>query len=211
MGAGVARRKLRRATVRSRRVFLPWCAGAALVLSACPAPEPGPPDSGQPDAGSPDAGADAGTADAWPAGTLELGTPASDTDPSFVPLPAALDLHAGPQGGFHVLLLYRVGGGRTEPGARFEHRIRRALDGLVVAQGTRTFDVAPGAGGSWVTDPAVIVFLCPSPPGVDLEGPELSFEIVATRPGGAVLGRVTAKTVLRCPAGSAACANICKG
>jgi hypothetical protein len=167
-----------------------------LLLCACPDLPPGPEDSG---AGEP----------LWPAGTVEVGAPVSDEDLAFQPMPAALELHPGAQGGFHVPVAYRVA--RSQLGATFEHRVRRVRDGVLVSKGTREFDVAAD-GGAWTTDFPVTVFLCPTPVGVNVVGEELSFEVTVTREGGVLLGRGTATAVARCPAGNESfCQSICKG
>jgi hypothetical protein len=160
---------------------------------------PGPGDSGP-------GGGDA----LWPDGTLVLGTPVSDSDLSFQVLPAALELHGGAQGGYHVPLLYQVDG-QTEPGATFEHRVTRVRDGVLVSKGSRVYDVAPDGTGSWRTDAAVVIFLCPTPVGVDVVDEALSFEVTLTRTPDVVLARTTAQAVVHCPAGAFSCPLICKG
>jgi hypothetical protein len=180
----------------SRTVTLALACG--LSLCACPELPPGPEDSG-------------GGEPLWPAGTVEFGVPVSEEDFAFQPMPASLELHPGAQGGFHVPVSYRVG--RSEPGATFEHRVRRVRDGVLVSRGTREFDVeAPSDGGAWTADFPVVVFLCPTPVGVNVVDEELTFEVTVTREGGVLLGRGTAKAVARCPSANASfCNSICKG
>jgi hypothetical protein len=187
-GRGFARRSPRAALVLG-----------ALLLSACPVP-PGPGDSGPGDGG-----------DAlWPDGTLVLGAPVSDSDLTFQLLPAEVDLHPGAQGGYHVPLMYRVDG-QTEPGATFDHRVTRVRDGVLVSKGSRVYDVSPDGTGSWSTGSAVVIFLCPTPVGVNVIDEALSFEVTMLRSPDVVLTRATAQAVVHCPAGASSCQLICKG
>jgi hypothetical protein len=166
-----------------------------LVLTGCAGPiDP------------PDGGSDGGAL--WPEGTLELG--AEGPDGGFVAMPAEVEATPGAQGGFHVPVVYRVTG-KALPGVLFEHRIRRTRDNTLVSKGTRTWDVSPvGAGQSWTTAGAVIIFLCPTPVGVNVVGESLTFEVTATK-GGELLGTAGASAQFRCPAGDAFCESICKG
>ena len=107
-------------------------------------------------------------------------------------------------------MLYRVTG-ESQAGVQFEHKIRRASDNTLVSRGTRTLDVGPvAAGASWTTPGAVIIFICPTPVGVNVIGEPLNFEVTATK-GGALLGTAAASTVFRCPDGNAFCYSICRG
>jgi hypothetical protein len=172
-----------------------WLALAALVLCACPPP---PTDD--------DGGTMGDTV--WPEGTVELGAPVSDTDETFQPLPTAIELHQGAQGGFHAPVLFRVNG-QVESAAIFTHRLTRTSDGVLVSKGTRAFDVT---GGAWATPSAVPLFLCPTPVGVNIVDQQLTFELTVSRASGVVLGRAKATAVVHCPASAQSfCASICKG
>ncbi len=172
-----------------------WLTLVALVVCAC---HPPPTDD--------DGGTPGDTL--WPEGTVEIGTPVSDSEVTYEAMPAALDLHQGAQGGFHAPVLFRVNG-QVESGAIFTHRLTRSSDGVLVSKGARAFDVT---GGAWVTASVVPLFLCPTPVGVNIVDQALTFELTVTRVGGAVLGRAKAMAVVHCPASAQAfCASICKG
>lgn len=156
----------------------------------------------------PDGGRDGGTP-RWAEGTLELG--AEDPDGGAVfPLPAELQATPGAQGGFHVPMLYRV----TAPavaGVAFEHRVTRVRDDALVSKGNRTMSVeAVAAGLSWTSPGAIIIFICPTPVGVNVVGEELNFEVTATK-SGELLGKATGRAVFRCAPADGFCASICSG
>ena len=154
----------------------------------------------------PDGGTDGAVL--WPEGTLELGGVGADG--GFAPMAAEVEATPGAQGGFHVPVMYRVTG-QALPGVLFEHRIQRTGDATLVSKGTRTYDVTPVASGqSWTTTSAVIIFLCPTPVGVNVVGESLTFEVTATK-GGELLGKASASAVFRCTAGDTFCESICKG
>lgn len=167
----------------------------ALILAGCAGP-----------LGGPDGGSDGGAR--WADGALELG--GVGPDGGFVTLPAETEATAGAQGGFHIPVMYRITG-EALPGVVFEHRIRRTRDDTLVSKGNRTWDVVPvGSGESWTPTGAVIIFLCPTPVGVNVVGEELTFQVTATR-GGELLGTAEARSVFRCTAGDTFCESICKG
>lgn len=156
-------------------------------MSACGAP-PQPPDAG---------------AMAWPEGTLELGGEASG---EFVTLPMNVEAAPGSQGGYHVAVMYRVSG-KTAPLVLFEHRVTRVRDNTLVSKGNRTLSVE---GDSWVSPGPVIIFICPTPIGVNVLGEELHFEVTASQKG-ELLGRASANAVFGCRADDSFCASICAG
>jgi hypothetical protein len=166
-----------------------------LFASACGGP-----------VGKPDGGSDGGAQ--WPEGTLELG--GLGPDGGFAKMAVEVEATPGAQGGFHIPVTYRVNG-QALPGVLFEHRIERTRDATLVSKGTRTWDVAPGAAGeSWTTPGAVIIFICPTPVGVNVVGESLTFEVTATK-GGELLGKASASAVFRCSPGDSFCESICKG
>lgn len=164
---------------------------AALTLSACVG------------GGASDGGLDA-SVPSWTDGTLSLG--GRDVDGGFTTLPAESTGEPGSQGGYHVSVMYRVTG-ESLASVLFEHRVTRTRDGTLVSKGSRTFDVL---GDPWTTERGVIVFLCPTPVGVDILGEELTFQVTASK-GGSLLGTSSATTVFRCTQGDAFCASICRG
>lgn len=177
-------------------------AGALIVLLLCGCPAPSPPDE--------DGGQLTGDP-LWADGAVALGTLVSATRPTFMVLPAQLELQPGAQGGFHVELAFRVAG-HIEPQAVFNHRLTRVRDGVLVSKGTRTFDVAPDATGTWLSPDSVPLFLCPTPIGVNVVDEALNFEVTVSRRPGLLLGRVTVQAVVTCPAGARAlCESVCRG
>lgn len=154
----------------------------------------------------PDGGSDGGVV--WAEGTLELG--GESADGGYLPLPSESFATPGAQGGYHVAVLYKVTGQALEK-VLFEHRVTRVRDGVLVSKGPRTLDVTPvAAGASWITPGAVIIFICPTPVGVNVVDEELNFEVTATK-NGEVLGKAAARSVLRCAATDSYCASICSG
>ena len=154
----------------------------------------------------PDGGSDGGAQ--WAEGTLELGNVAPDG--GFQKMPVEVEATPGAQGGFHIPVMYRVNG-EALPGVLFEHRIERTRDATLVSKGTRTYDVGPVASQeSWTTPGAVIIFICPTPVGVNVVGESLTFEVTATKDGN-LLGKATASAVFRCAPGDSFCESICKG
>lgn len=140
----------------------------------------------------------------WADGTMTIG---SELDGGYVPMPAEVELHPGAQGGFHVPVRYEIVG-KTEPDVIFEHQVRRARDGVLVSRGSRTSDVT---GPIWDSD-LVVVFMCPTPLGVNVEGEEVNFVVNVKRASGALLTTSSTKTVLKCPADNQSfCQSICKG
>ncbi len=154
----------------------------------------------------PDGGIDGGAV-LWPEGTLELG---GDDAGAFTTFPAEVQAIPGAQGGFHVGVMYRITG-QALAGVKFEHRVTRVRDGVLVSKGTRILDVNPvAAGASWTTEDPITVFICPTPVGVNVLGEALRFEVKALK-NDAVLSEASATTTLRCPAGDGFCASICAG
>ncbi len=141
----------------------------------------------------------------WPEGALELGAEAPDG--GFVAMPARVEATPGAQGGYHVPVMYRVTG-EAPAVVSFEHRVTRVVDGALVSKGSRTWDA--GLADPWTTDRATIVFLCPTPVGLNILGEPLRFQVTATRDG-TLLGTAQATTSLGCPAGDAFCERICGG
>lgn len=130
----------------------------------------------------------------WPDGALELGT--VDVDQvDYAPIGATLELHHGPQGGYHSIARYRVRG-QTSPNATFENRVRRARDGLLVSRGSRTMPVDSDA-GVWVSED-VNMFLCPTAAGVNIVDEALVFEVTALEADGGLLGRASVTAKLQC-------------
>lgn len=169
-----------------------------VVLAACGVTPPVP-DGGEPPS--------------WPAGAVEIGIPfetSNFTTWGFQDMPAEVELHAGAQGGFHLPTSFRVNG-QSQNAATFDYRVRRARDGVLVSKGTRTYDVAPMDGGSWVR-PDIVIFLCPTPVGVNVVGEALDFEVSVSNEAGAILGVGTAHALLKCPASNGPfCLSVCKG
>lgn len=166
-----------------------------LLLAACGEPIEGP-----------DGGSDGGVL--WAEGTLELGGEAADG--GYLPLPPESFATPGAQGGYHLAVLYQVTGQALER-VVFAHRVTRVRDDVLVSKGTRTLDVTPvAAGASWITPGPVIIFICPTPVGVNVVDEELNFEVTAAK-GGVVLGRAAARSVFRCAATDSFCASICSG
>lgn len=152
---------------------------------------------------------DGGPEAAWPEGTVVLGAVGVDGG-GFVELPSEVEGSPGAQGGFHVAMAYRVLE-KTQAGVRFEHRVRRSRDGTLVSKGNRLFDVTPQPeSATWTTQSPVIIFMCPTPIGVNVVGEELTFEVTASM-GEWLLGKATARTVFRCQPGNSFCESICKG
>ncbi len=153
----------------------------------------------------PDGGTDAAVL--WPEGTLELG---GEDAGAFTVFPADVQAIPGAQGGFHVGVMYRVTG-EALAAVRFEHRVTRVRDGVLVSKGTRILDVEPmAAGASWTTADPITIFICPTPVGVDVVNEVLHFEVKALK-NDVVLNQAGADTTLRCPAGDSFCASICSG
>lgn len=168
-----------------------------LMLVGCEGP-PGGPDGGR-DGGAP----------LWAEGTLELGSEGADGGALF-PLPAEVQATPGAQGGFHVPMLYRVTA-PANPGVVFEHRVTRVRDDVLVSKGQRTMNIDPvAAGQSWTSPGAIIIFICPTPVGVNVVGEELNFEVTATK-SGELLGKASGRATFRCPSGDGFCAAICSG
>lgn len=158
--------------------------------------------------GDPDGGRDGGDP-LWAEGALELGAEDADGGAVF-PLPAAVQATPGAQGGFHVPMLYRV----TAPalaGVSFEHRVTRVRDDALVSKGSRTMNIEPvAAGQSWTSPGAIIIFICPTPVGVNVVGEELNFEVTATK-SGALLGKASGRATFTCAPADGFCASICSG
>ena len=150
----------------------------------------------------PDGGTDGGAL--WPQGTLELG---GEDAGVFTVFPAELQAIPGAQGGFHVGVMYRVTG-KALAGVKFEHRVTRVRDGVLVSKGTRLLDVEPGV--SWTTADPITIFICPTPVGVNVLNEELRFEVKALKNDG-LLNEASANTTFRCPAGDTFCTSICAG
>jgi hypothetical protein len=143
----------------------------------------------------------------WPEGTLELG---GEMSGGFVALPMNVEATPGAQGGYHVAVMYKVTG-QALPGVLFEHRVTRVRDDRLVSKGTRTLSVDPvAAGQSWVTPGPIIIFICPTPVGVNVLGEALHFEVTASK-GGALLGKASADAVFGCRSSDSFCASICAG
>lgn len=172
--------------------------GLFLFLAACGGTQ-----------GGPDGGRDGG-APRWAEGAFELGLEEADGGASF-PLPAEVQATPGAQGGFHLPVLYRVTA-PAEPNVVFEHRVTRARDGVLVSKGNRTLNVdAVAAGQSWISPGAVIIFICPTPVGVNVVGEALNFEVTATTRAGELLGKASAPAKFGCAPSDAFCASICSG
>lgn len=140
----------------------------------------------------------------WPEGTVTFGT-TDDNGEIFQNIGASLTLHRGPQGGNHAYAKYQVSGGQVAPGATFEHRVRRAKDGVLVSKGQRIFDVTAGDGGVWTSDGAATMFLCPTPVGVSIVREPLDFEVIVKSGDGKFLGRATVQSTLTCDMCEADC------
>lgn len=154
--------------------------------------------------GAGDGGLDGG-APAWPDGTLTLG--GEGADGGFVTLTGQVEGAPGSQGGYHVPLRYQVSGAAA-PGVVFQHRVTRAVDGALVSKGERTWDVGPAS--PWTSERPTIVFLCPTPVGVNVVAEPLVFVVTATRDG-QLLGAARATATFGCPPGDAFCERICSG
>jgi hypothetical protein len=133
----------------------------------------------------------------WPDGTVTFGT-TDDNGELFQNLGSSFTLYRGPQGGNHAYAKYQVSGGHLASGATFEHRVRRAKDGVLVSKGNRSFDVTATDGGVWTSEGAVIMFLCPTPVGVSIVREQLDFEVIVKGADGKFLGRATARSTLSC-------------
>ena len=161
---------------------------AALALAACgPPPEPLPCE-------------------------LELGT-ADATGAKFAPMPAAVTLTPGAQGGFHVWLDYRI---KDAPAGTVTaaHTVRRESDGKLLSRGERKLTVgAAGEGGWWESDAATAAFLCPTPLGVSVIDVQAVFEATLTDADGRTLATQQARTQLQCPADAQNefCLRVCAG
>ena len=172
--------------------------GLFLFLAACGGTQ-----------GGPDGGRDGG-APRWAEGAFALGLDEADAGALF-PLPAEVQATPGAQGGFHVPVLYRVAA-PAEQNVVFEHRVTRTRDGVLVSKGTRTLNVdAVAAGQSWTSPSAVIIFICPTPVGVNVVGEALNFEVTATTKAGELLGKATSEATFGCGTTDAFCASICSG
>jgi hypothetical protein len=159
----------------------------------------------QPPPPDPDGGTDGG--EVWPAGTLELGIEDAGMFDTF---PAQVQASPGAQGGYHVAVMYRVTG-KALPGVLFEHRVTRVSDARLVSKGNRTMTIDPvAAGQSWTTPGPVIIFICPTPVGVNVLGEPLHFEVTASK-SGEVLGKAEGDATFGCPPNDAFCASICAG
>lgn len=158
----------------------------------------------------PDGGTDGGVA-LWPEGTLELGGgDATGAFTAFTAFPAEVQATPGAQGGFHVGVRYKITG-KALPTVRFEHRVTRVRDDVLVSKGARVLDVDPvAAGESWTSQETIIIFICPTPVGVNVLNEELRFEVTALK-NGAVLNQTSANATFRCAAGDGFCASICAG
>lgn len=133
----------------------------------------------------------------WPDGTVTFGT-TDDDGQIFENIGSALTLHRGPQGGNHAYAKYQVSGGWVAANATFEHRVRRARDGVLVSKGDRSFDVTAVDGGVWTSEGSVIMFLCPTPAGVSVVREPLDFEVTVKGADGKFLGRASARSTLTC-------------
>ena len=159
--------------------------------------------------GDPKGGRDGG-APLWAEGSLELGAEAPDGGALF-PLPLEVQATPGAQGGFHLPVLYRVTAPAV-PNVVFDHRVTRTRDEVLVSKGNRTMNVEPvAAGQSWTSPGAVIIFICPTPVGVNVVGEELNFEVTATTKAGELLGKASGRATFRCAPNDAFCASICSG
>lgn len=139
----------------------------------------------------------------WPEGTLVFGT-TDDDGQLFQLIGAQLELHRGPQGGNHAYAKYQVTG-QVAQDVVFEHRVRRVKDRLLVSKGARTLDVTATDGGVWTSEGSVIMFLCPTAPGVNIVMEPLEFEVTARGPGGQFFGRSTVTSTLQCTGCEADC------
>lgn len=139
----------------------------------------------------------------WPDGALVFGT-TDDNGLVFQAIGGEIELHRGAQGGNHTYAKYQVTG-QTAPQAVFENRVRRLRDGLLVSRGSRTLDVAPTDGGPWQSEGSVVMFLCPTAPGVNIVKEPLTFEVIVKSSTGQFLGRATATSTLSCSGCEADC------
>lgn len=140
----------------------------------------------------------------WAEGTVIFGTTDDDGE-LFQNIGSSLTLYRGPQGGNHAYAKYQVSGGRVANSATFEHRVRRARDGVLVSKGNRQFDVTPVDGGVWTSEGSVIMFLCPTPAGVSVVREPLDFEVTVRGSDGKFLGRANARSTLTCDMCEADC------
>ena len=139
----------------------------------------------------------------WPDGTVVFGT-TDDNGLVFIPIDTQIELHRGPQGGHHTYAKYQVTG-QTAAAAVFDAKVRRARDGLLVSRRSRTFDVAPVDGGVWTSEGSVVLFLCPTAPGVSIVREPLLYEVIVKSASGQFLGRASASATLKCTGCDADC------
>ncbi len=146
--------------------------------------------------------------------TIEIGTGDPDLA-EWTPLPAdgALELHDGPQGGYHVYLQARVRG-LCPSAIEFSRTLRAPGDALVLRRQMSLVRMVDDGDGSWIFPRAQATFVCPPEvSGVDMAGRALEVEALLTdvpgchddfdpRSGGA-----TATIVPTCPEGDGKCAS----
>lgn len=139
----------------------------------------------------------------WPDGALVFGT-TDDNGEIFESIGAELVLYRGPQGGNHAYAKYQVTG-QVAANTTFENRVRRARDGVLVSRGSRTLDVTALDGGAWASEGTIVMFLCPTAPGISIVKEPLIFEVTAKTASGQFLSRATVTSTLTCTGCEADC------
>ncbi|MDP3151531.1 MAG: hypothetical protein Q8N23_02600 [Archangium sp.] len=140
----------------------------------------------------------------WPEGSIVFGT-TDGTGEVFIPIGTELELHRGPQGGYHAYAKYQVSGGQFAQDVVFEHRVRRVRDNVLVSRGSRNVDVTAADGGVWMSEGAATMFLCPTAPGVSIVGEPLNFEVTVMGNDRKFYGRTSVTATLACAGCEADC------
>jgi hypothetical protein len=168
-------------------LLLSFCLTACCIQMPVPRPDPIVDDDGGV-TGPPE----------WPEGTITFGTTDQEGE-VFQEIDSQLALYRGPQGGNHSYAKFQVSAGRVLQGAVFEHRVRRARDGVLVSKGNSRFDITPTDGGVWTSEGSVIMFLCPTAPGINIANERLSFEVIVKgERDGKFYGRAGVSSTLSC-------------
>jgi hypothetical protein len=121
-----------------------------------------------------------------------------------------IELAAGAQGGFHVMLELAARPLAAGP-VWIERTARRVSDGAVVLRFDGQLDAMPDADGAWSSG-ALRTFMCPTPIGISIVDVPIAYQLRLHDDNGSELGRTSITLVPRCPAAQHDfCMRICNG